>query len=84
MAKKAPVGSSCPTVQGMAQTSLKTSWWARGRDLQTFRLAKFFTLTSFVVIVVCTVILTVLLSHRAQKDVPGQKRGISEAFGRQS
>lgn len=64
---KSLLDSSLRMVKGMAQTSLKTSWWARRRDLQTFRLAKFFTLTSFVVIVVCTVILTVILSHRAQK-----------------
>jgi YHS domain-containing protein len=46
---------------------LKDSWWPPGRDLQTFRLAKFFTLTSFVVILVFTVVLTLILSHRAQK-----------------
>jgi|YelNatPaOPRAMG01_1025707.scaffolds.fasta_scaffold04217_2 signal transduction histidine kinase len=51
----------------MAFSRLKDSWWSRGRDLQTFRLAKFFTLTSFVVILVFTVILTLILSHRAQK-----------------
>lgn len=51
----------------MAPPKLKTSWWALGRDLQTFRLAKFFTLTSFVVILVFTVILTLILAHRAQR-----------------
>jgi len=51
----------------MAPTKSKTSWWAWGRDLETFRLAKFFTLTSFVVILVFTVILTLILAHRAQK-----------------
>jgi len=51
----------------MAPTKLKSSWWGMGRDLQTFRLAKFFTLTSFVVILVFTVILTLILAHRAQK-----------------
>ena len=51
----------------MAPTKSKTSWWAFGRDLETFRLAKFFTLTSFVVILVFTVILTLILAHRAQK-----------------
>ncbi|MGQ9689225.1 MAG: two-component system sensor histidine kinase NtrB [Desulfobaccales bacterium] len=51
----------------MAPDKLKTAWWTRGRDLQTFRLAKFFTLTSLVVILVCTAMLTVILSHRAQK-----------------
>jgi two-component system sensor histidine kinase HydH len=55
-------------VKGMALRSrLKDSWWPPGRDLQTFRLAKFFTLTSFVVILVFTVVLTLILSHRAQK-----------------
>ena len=51
----------------MAPAKSKTSWWALGRDLETFRLAKFFTLTSFVVILVFTVILTLILAHRAQK-----------------
>lgn len=51
----------------MAPAKSKTSWWAWGRDLETFRLAKFFTLTSFVVILVFTVILTLILAHRAQK-----------------
>jgi two-component system, NtrC family, sensor histidine kinase HydH len=45
----------------------KDSWWALGRDLQTFRLAKFFTLTSFVVILVFTIVLSLILSHRAQE-----------------
>ncbi len=51
----------------MAPTKAKTSWWGLGRDLETFRLAKFFTLTSLVVILVFTVILTLILAHRAQK-----------------
>jgi two-component system, NtrC family, sensor histidine kinase HydH len=51
----------------MAPTKLKTSWLGLGRDLQTFRLAKFFTLTSLVVILVFTVILTLILAHRAQR-----------------
>jgi two-component system, NtrC family, sensor histidine kinase HydH len=51
----------------MALKRLKESWWALGRDLQTFRLAKFFTLTSFVVILVFTIVLSLILSHRAQK-----------------
>ena len=51
----------------MALRRLKESWWALGRDLQTFRLAKFFTLTSFVVILVFTIVLSLILSHRAQK-----------------
>lgn len=45
----------------------KTTWWGLGRDLETFRLAKFFTLSSLVVILVFTVILTLILAHRAQK-----------------
>lgn len=45
----------------------KTSWWRPGRDLQTFRLAKFFSLTSLVVILVFTVILTLLLAYGAQR-----------------
>ncbi len=45
---------------------MKHSWWPL-KDLQTFRLAKFFSLTSFVVILVFTVILTVLLTNRAQR-----------------
>ena len=43
------------------------SWWPPGKDLQTFRLVKFFSLSSFVVILVFTVILTLLLTHRAQR-----------------
>lgn len=51
----------------MATSRLRTPWWTRGRDVQTFRLAKFFTLTSFVVILACTVVLTLILAHRAQQ-----------------
>ncbi len=51
----------------MALNRLKPSRWALGRDVQTFRLAKFFTLTSFVVILVFTIVLSLILSHRAQK-----------------
>jgi len=51
----------------MPRSRLDRSWWRPGRDLQTFKLAKFFSLTSFVVILVCTVILTLLLTHRAQE-----------------
>jgi signal transduction histidine kinase len=51
----------------MALSRLKASWWGSGRDLQAFRLAKFFTLTSFVVILVFTIVLSLILSHRAQK-----------------
>lgn len=51
----------------MKQHKIKASWWAPRQDLETFRLAKFFSLTSFVVILVSTVILTLLLAHRAQQ-----------------
>jgi signal transduction histidine kinase len=51
----------------MKQEKIKASWWAPRQDLETFRLAKFFSLTSFVVILVSTVILTLLLAHRAQR-----------------
>lgn len=51
----------------MKQEKIKASWWAPRQDLKTFRLAKFFSLTSFVVILVSTVILTLLLAHRAQQ-----------------
>jgi two-component system sensor histidine kinase HydH len=56
-----------PRGAGMALNRLKPSSWALGRDVQTFRLAKFFTLTSFVVILVFTIVLSLILSHRAQK-----------------
>jgi signal transduction histidine kinase len=51
----------------MAQGKKQTSWWTLGRDVQTFRLAKFFSLTSFLVIVVFTVILTLLLAFGARR-----------------
>jgi signal transduction histidine kinase len=51
----------------MKLLSLKTPWWPPGKDLQTFRLVKFFSLTGFVVILVFTVILTLLLTLRAQE-----------------
>ena len=50
----------------MKQEKIKASWWARRQDLETFRLAKFFSLTSFVVILAFTGLLTLLLAHRAQ------------------
>jgi two-component system sensor histidine kinase HydH len=50
----------------MPRFPFKTSWWPQ-KDLETFRLVKFFSLTSFVAILVFTVILTLLLSHRAQR-----------------
>jgi len=46
---------------------LKDALWPPGRDLQTFRLGKFFTFTGFVVIAVFTAILVLLLTHRAQQ-----------------
>ena len=51
----------------MKRLKLRASWWPPGKDLQTFRLVKFFSLSSFVVILVFTVILTLLLTHRAQR-----------------
>ncbi|MEJ2671259.1 MAG: ATP-binding protein [Deltaproteobacteria bacterium] len=45
----------------------KASWWRPGKDVDTFGLVKFFSLPGFVVIVVFTVILTVLLTLRAQQ-----------------
>ena len=51
----------------MQRGSWKTLWWAPGRDLQTFRLAKFFALTSLVVILVFTIIVTLLLALRDLK-----------------
>jgi signal transduction histidine kinase len=51
----------------MKPLRFRASWWPPGKDLQTFRLAKFFSLTSFVVILVFTVILTLFLTNRAQR-----------------
>jgi two-component system sensor histidine kinase HydH len=51
----------------MKPIKLTTSWWRPGRDLDTFGLVKFFSLPGFVVILVFTVILTVLLTLRAQQ-----------------
>jgi two-component system sensor histidine kinase HydH len=51
----------------MARGKQKTSWWTLGRDVQTFRLAKFFSLTSFLVIIVFTVILTLLLAFGVRR-----------------
>lgn len=51
----------------MKRLKLKRSWWRPGKDLDTFGLVKFFSLPGFVVIVVFTVILTVLLTLRAQQ-----------------
>lgn len=45
----------------------KPSWWPLGKDPQTFRLVKFFSIPGFVVILVFTVILTLLLTLRAQQ-----------------
>lgn len=46
---------------------LKFAWRLDRQDLETFRLAKFFSLTGFIVILVFTVLLTLLVSHRAQQ-----------------
>jgi len=51
----------------MKRLKLPTSWWRPGKDLDTFGLVKFFSLPGFVVILVVTVILTVLLTLRAQQ-----------------
>ncbi len=51
----------------MKRLKLTTSWWRPGKDLDTFGLVKFFSLPGFVVILVFTVILTVLLTLRAQQ-----------------
>ena len=51
----------------MKRLKFRASWWPIGKDLQTFRLVKFFSLTSFVVILVFTVILTLFLTIRAQR-----------------
>jgi len=50
----------------MKHRKLTAPWWPP-QDLQTFRLVKFFSLTSFIVILVSTVILTVLLTNRAER-----------------
>ncbi|AEB08220.1 ATP-binding protein [Desulfobacca acetoxidans] len=46
---------------------LKIAWRPAQKDLETFRLVKFFTLTGFVVIVVFTVLLTLLVADRLQQ-----------------
>jgi two-component system sensor histidine kinase HydH len=51
----------------MKPLKLTTSWWRPGKDLDTFGLVKFFSLPGFVVILVFTVILTVVLTLRAQQ-----------------
>lgn len=51
----------------MARHRWSKFWWGTGRDLETFRLAKFFSLTSFGVILVFAVALALLLALRAQK-----------------
>uniref|UniRef100_A0A7C5AKQ2 histidine kinase n=1 Tax=Desulfobacca acetoxidans TaxID=60893 RepID=A0A7C5AKQ2_9BACT len=51
----------------MAPKRWTNLWWGPGRDLETFRLAKFFSLTSFGVILVFAVALALLLALRAQK-----------------
>jgi two-component system, NtrC family, sensor histidine kinase HydH len=51
----------------MKRLKLSTSWWPPGKDLDTFGLVRFFSFPGFVVILVFTVILTVLLTLRAQQ-----------------
>ncbi len=51
----------------MKPMKFTSSWWPPGKDLDTFGLVKFFSLPGFVVILVFTVILTVLLTLRAQQ-----------------
>jgi signal transduction histidine kinase len=51
----------------MKRVKFMASWWPPGKDLQTFRLVKFFSISSFVVILVFTVILTLFLTQRAQR-----------------
>jgi two-component system sensor histidine kinase HydH len=51
----------------MHERRVRTSWWSPGRDLQAFRLAKFFSLASFVVILVFNVILTLFLTLWSQR-----------------
>lgn len=46
---------------------LKLAWRPDRQDLETFRLVKFFSFTSFIVILIFTVVLTLLVSDRAQK-----------------
>jgi len=51
----------------MKRLKLTTSWWRPGKDLDTSAWLNFFSLPGFVVILVFTVILTVLLTLRAQQ-----------------
>jgi len=51
----------------MKRLKFRAAWWPPGKDLQTFRLVKFFSLPSLVVILVFTVILTLFLTNRAQR-----------------
>ena len=51
----------------MKRLKLTTSWWRPGKDLDTFGLVKFFSLPGFVVILLVTVLLTVVLTLRAQQ-----------------
>jgi two-component system sensor histidine kinase HydH len=51
----------------MKPLKLTTSWLRPGKDLDTFGLVKFFSLPGFVVIMLVTVVLTVLLTIRAQQ-----------------
>ena len=51
----------------MTARKISNPWWPSGKDPQTFRLVKFFSLPGFVVFLIFTVILTVLLTHRTQQ-----------------
>jgi two-component system sensor histidine kinase HydH len=51
----------------MKRFNFRISWWRAGKDLDTFGLVKFFSLPGFIVILIFTVILTVLLTLRAQQ-----------------
>jgi signal transduction histidine kinase len=53
----------------MKRFNLKAPWWPPGKDLQTFRLVKFFSLTGLVVILLFTVILTLVLTQWAQQMI---------------
>jgi len=46
---------------------LKLTLRPHGQDLETFRLVKYFSLTSFIAIVIVTLLLTLLVTDRAQK-----------------
>ena len=53
------------------------------KDLETFRLVKFFTLTGFMVIALFTVFLTLIVADRLQEMASEKKRRLCCAVGRQ-